>query len=407
MPENAPPDLPFDPTTHIINQIIETMGEGNPTPPPDSPANRETAGTSHRAQVEERIGILLGVTSADEAYDIIDNSFAPPPNAKGEALATWRYHSERTRRQMVGAVLGEKAMALATQRLSDHLDAHGSVVIPADREHPTRSASLQDFVSTMNHWFTDIVREVAREDPVAKALAEAGNRRWPLFRQAVINWLEYRHRRGKDLDWQIPATETDTIEDITGAYSINMASEVPNEFLVFGQDVDHTGANAAALARERLPYLGRLTSTGVGVSAPILGPLAAYDPETGVNEHHRDVPTPQSLYSAWQRDPTPENARAFSALAENPVVRNNLEKAGALPGRGEDGRAVNPGHCHIDMRIVREGDFVVPPRELLLKLGQEGLARTEYLNLTTLIAAVGYHAATETIYKNWPQQPEE
>jgi hypothetical protein len=404
MPEHVPSGEQPDPTTAMIHEIIETMG--SPTPEvPVTPVARPAANTSTRAHVESRIGILLGVTSADEAYAIIDSSLTPPQKSKPEALATWHYHAERTRRQMVGAVLGEKAMALATQRLSAHLDTHDSVVIPTDREHPTRSASLQDFVSTMNHWFTNIVAEVAREDPTGRAMVEAGNRRWPLFRQAVIDWLEYRHKRGKDLNWEIPATETDTIKDITGAYSLNMASEVPNEFILLGQDVDHTGASPEDLARTRLPYFSALTSTGVGVSAPILGPFSAYDPETGANDHHQDTVTPQSLYTAWERNPTPENAQAFLALAENEVVKANLETAGALPGSDKTGRAINPGHCHIDMGIVREQDFVVPPRELLARLGGTGLANTEYLNVTALMSAVGYNAAANTFYKNWPRKP--
>ncbi len=359
---------------------------------------------SRRELIEERLRELYTVTSADVAYDIIDSAFTPPPASEGEALATWVYHAERSRRQMVGAIVNEKIMAAATPRLCEYVDEHGSVVVPATREHLTRSPSLQNFVTTMNYWITDTVAEVVQADDTAKALVEAGNRRHPLFRQAVIDWLVFRHRRGKNLDWQLPRAEADTIADITSSYRANMTNEVINQFLVLGQDVEDSGLLPAQLAYQRLHGVPRLTSAVHEVSRPVMGPFITYDPETGDSEHRKGQSTPQTLYSTWEREQTAENAQAFLSLAQSENVKNLLATTAHLPGSGPDGRALNPGHCHVDIRIINEEAFSVPPRELLIRLGATELAHTEYLNVATLVGAIGCNAATHTFYSHWPEQ---
>lgn len=362
---------------------------------------------SKREHVEEQILALHEVTSANDAYNILEETFTPPTHMDDESYATWTYHTERTRRQMVGSVLGEFAARSTVERLNDHLTEYGNVTIAATEEHPIRSASLQDFVATMNHWFTDAVTEVTHTNPVAKLVVEAGNRRRPLFRDAVANWLVFQHARGKNLQWELPSIESDAGDDIANAYGLNMANEVPNQFLIFGLDPAHIGAEqlgdqVAQLAHSRLSGLPAFTSAVHGISAPVMGPFVTYDPITGVNEHHKHKDTPQTLYSAWERDPTPENARAFLALAGDPDVKENLARVASLPGAGPDGRSRNPGHCHIDMRIVNEAAFPVRPRQLLYKLGEYGLAQTRYLNISTLVSAVGFNAAQHTLYSHWP-----
>jgi hypothetical protein len=360
--------------------------------------------TSRRLYIEERLGDLLVVTSADEAYDIIDSAFTPPSNTRNGALATWHYHAERTRRQMVSSALGEITARTTVSRVSDHFDTHGSVAIADAAEHPVRSPSLQDFVKTMQHWFSNILAETARTDDTAKALVEAGNRRRPLFRQAVANWVEFRQQRDPNFTWELPPTDVDMADDVVNAYSLNMANEVPNQFLIFGLDAFRSGMSPAELAHFRVHHFPTFTSTVHEVSAPVMGPFVSYDPETGVNEHQKDKETIQVLYSEWDRNPTPDNAHAFLSLARDPKVLENLTQLSLMPGSGPDGRAINPGHCHIDMRIVREDAFPVSPRDLLRRLGEPGLAQNDYLNMATLVAGIGMNAATHTLYSHWPQR---
>jgi len=356
---------------------------------------------SKREHVEQQLDALLGVTSGDEAYSIIDTAFTPP-DVDGEALATWHYHAERTRRQLVGAALGELTAGATIERLSDHFDQHGTVAIASAKEHPVRSHSLQDLVATLQHWFSEPMPDVIQTNSTAQALVEAGNQRRPQFYNAVKNWLVYRHAKGLNLNWELPSLDADIGKDIAGAFEMNLSNETATQYLIFGLDPFRSGSRPAALAQQRIPQFPKFTSTVHEISAPVQGPFVTYDPELNVYEDNKDKGTPQVLYSAWERDPTPENARAFLALARDDEIGHNLRTMASFPGTGSDGRARNPGHCHIDMRIQREEAFPVSPREFLARLGQTSLATTQYLNLSTLVAGVGLDAAKNRVYGNWP-----
>jgi hypothetical protein len=259
----------------------------------------------------------------------------------------------------------------------------------------------------MNHWFSDTIVEVMETDSTAKAVVEAGNRRRLLYQTARDEWIKHRQSQGKNLNFKL--TEYRTVgEDVLDAYKLNIANETLNQFLLIGLDPfnANSSTNPIELAGKQLHRIPAFTSTVLDISYPVLSPFIPYNPDNSTYKERQGKDTIQTLYSAWEQNPAPQNAERFLALAQTSEVIYNLEKLNSFPGEGTDGRARNPGHCHVDMRFMDEKTFPTSPRELLIRLGQSALAETEHLTMATLLSGVGFNAATHTFYTYWPKRSE-
>lgn len=351
---------------------------------------------SKRTVLETTVESLFEVTTADEAYQLVDTALPPPHHSNKDARIVWQYRAEGIRRQIMGSFLAEKAAARTTEQLWRHLDAGGTSAIPTvappDQPH---SSSLWNFIQSMHHWFTDQATATLQDttDKNTQAVVVAAKRRLPQYIQAEDDWVALKKRHDCTFTWQQLSPDS----SLTTAYTANIGDIVPNQFLIIGHEAPGAASTPAKRAYDRLPFVTSFASTSTPVSKPVIRPFITH---FDTNDEHT---TPiKALYSAWESDPTPEHAAAFLALANNTHVQQNLATIQAFPGAGADGRAVNPGKCHIDPRFVKEEAFPISPRALLRRLGHEALAATAHLNPAALVSGIGFSVAEQTLYRNWP-----
>lgn len=341
---------------------------------------------SLRARSPEKVKLAVA-----ECVDAVDTAY-PSRRTEGARIER-KYELAKCGRQVINAALAERTCRYIIPRIYGQRNGEYPLPLVCDSVPPgDRQLSLSPRMlkGSLCYWFGTLASRSFIEHIGSDPLAEAGYDIYGEYVRATTKWQEYRAEHNLPILMSQKLSSERYDADIRRDYLVNS----------IGQNIDHTVdlifSRALAHTREgqeidKVTYinrqLGSLANVASSVrvlSIPHLSAISGYD-----------MP---GIYSDWENNPSPENAKRFLELANKPL---NAPDAVTHP-TSPNNRLKVPGHCTADMKIVMPEEFKIPPEILLKQLGVEDV---KDISMSAIVLATANAIGEETIYKNWPTLP--